>query len=143
MNDYINLTMNNIDKEHICCAIGDPKHQKGVFCKKEWTKSKLKDGHVFRKLNERGKVFIEYEPLNTAWTPISGDNYMYIYCLWVSGKFKGKGIAKELLEYAINDSKEKGMNGICILSSKKKKPFLSEKKFFEHYIEALLFCYLN
>ena len=133
MNDYINLTMNNIDKEHVCCAIGDPKHQKGVFCKKEWIKSKLKDGHVFRKLNERGKVFIEYEPLDTAWAPISGDNYMYIYCLWVSGKFKGKGIAKELLEYAINDSKEKGMNGICVLSSKKKKPFLSEKKFFEHF----------
>lgn len=50
-----------------------------------------------------------------------------------AGSFKGKGIAKELLEYAINDSKEKGMSGVCTLSSKKKKPFLSEKKFFEHY----------
>lgn len=58
MNKYINLTLDNIDKEHICCAIGDPKHQCGVNNKKEWIKGKLKDGHVFRKLNTRGKIFI-------------------------------------------------------------------------------------
>ena len=133
MNDYINLTADNIDKEHICCAIGDPKHQNGVDLKKEWIKSKLKDGHVFRKLNARGKIFIEYEPLETAWVPISGNNYEYIYCLWVAGSYKSKGIGKELLEYAINDSKQKGKSGICTLVSKKKKPFLGEKKFFEHF----------
>ena len=133
MNEYINLTADNIDKEHICCAIGDPKHQNGVDLKKEWIKNKLKDGHVFRKLNARGKIFIEYEPLETAWVPISGDNYEYIYCLWVAGSYKSKGIGKELLEYAINESKQKGKSGICTLVSKKKKPFLGEKKFFEHF----------
>ena len=133
MNEYINLTLENIDKEHICCAIGDPKHQNGVDNKKEWIKSKLSEGHVFRKLDARGKIFIEYEPIEAAWVPINGKNYEYIYCLWVAGSFKGKGIAKELLEYAINDSKEKGMSVICTLTSKNKKPFLGEKKFFEHY----------
>ena len=133
MNEYINLTLENIDDEHICCAIGDPKHQNGVNNKKEWIQCKLNEGHVFRKLNARGKIFIEYEPIENAWVPINGKNYEYIYCLWVAGSFKGKGIAKELLEYAINDSKEKGMSGICTLTSKKKKPFLGEKKFFEHY----------
>ena len=97
MNEYINLTLENIDEEHICCAIGDPKHQDGVNNKKKWIKSKLKEGHVFRKLNTRGKTFIEYEPIETAWVPINGKNYEYIYCLWVAGSFKGKGIAKELL----------------------------------------------
>lgn len=133
MNKYINLTLENIDKEHICCAIGDKKHQNGVNSKKEWIKGKLKDGHIFRKLDARGKIFIEYEPIETAWVPISGQNYEYIYCLWVAGSFKGKGIGKELLEYAINDSKEKGMSGICTLTTKKKKPFIGEKKFFQHY----------
>ena len=103
MNEYINLTLENIDQEHICCAIGDPKHQCGVNNKKEWIKEKLKDGHVFRKLNARGKIFIEYEPIETAWVPISGKNYEYIYCLWVAGSFKGNGIAKDLLEYCISD----------------------------------------
>lgn len=133
MNEYINLTVENIDKEHICCAIGDPKHQDGVDTKKEWIKKKLNEGHVFRKLNARGKTFIEYEPIETAWAPINGKNYEYIYCLWVAGSFKGKGIGKELLEYAIKDAKEKKMSGLCTLTSKKKKPFLGEKKFFEHF----------
>ena len=133
MNEYITLDENNIDKEHICCAIGDPKHQDGVDKTKEWIKSKLKDGHVFRKLDARGKIFIEYEPIETAWVPISGKNYMYIYCLWVAGSFKGKGIARELLEYAIDDAKKKKMSGICTLVTKKKKPFIGEKKFFEHF----------
>ena len=43
MNEYINLSLENIEEEHICCAIGDPKHQEGVDCKKEWIKNKLKD----------------------------------------------------------------------------------------------------
>ena len=51
MNEYINLTDDNINEEHICCAIEDPKHQYGVNCKKEWIKNKLKDGYIFRKLN--------------------------------------------------------------------------------------------
>ena len=58
---------------------------------------------------------------------------MYIYCLWVAGSFKGKGIARELLEYAIKDAKDKKKSGLCTLVSTKKKPFLGEKKFFEHF----------
>lgn len=78
MNEYINLTLENIDNEHICCAIGDKKHQAGVEAKKEWLKDKLSNGHVFRKLNARGKTFIEYEPLSSAWVPVNGANYLYI-----------------------------------------------------------------
>lgn len=133
MNNYINLDVDNIEEEHICCAIGDPKHQDGVDKKKEWMRERLANGHVFRKLDARGKIFIEYEPIETAWVPISGENYEYIYCLWVAGRFKGNGIARELLEYAITDAKDKNMSGICTLVAKKKKPFLGEKKFFLHF----------
>lgn len=126
---FINLTVENIDKEHLCCAISDKKHQMGVSAKKNWLKERIIEGHIFRKLDEKGKVFIEYAPLETAWVPIYGENYLYIYCLWVSGSFKGKGYAKSLIEYCINDAKEKGKSGVCILSSKKKKPYLSDKKF--------------
>ena len=41
MNEYINLTLENIDNEHICCAIGDKKHQIGVTCKKTWINIRL------------------------------------------------------------------------------------------------------
>ena len=125
---FINLTLDNLEHEHLCCAIADKKHQCGVATKKQWLKDRLVEGHVFRKLDVKGKVFIEYAPLETAWVPIRGENFLYIYCLWVSGSYKGKGYGKSLLEYCINDAKAQGKSGVCVLSSKKKKPFLTEKK---------------
>lgn len=130
---YKNLTIDNIENEHLCCAIADKKHQAGVISKKNWLKERIAEGHTFRKLDAKGKVFIEYAPLETAWVPVNGDNYIYIYCLWVSGSFKGKGYAKSLLEYCIDDAKKQGKSGVCILTSKKKKPFLSEMKFMLKY----------
>ena len=134
MNDrYINLTPESISKEHVCCAIADKKHQAGVDVKKGWLTERVAEGHVFRKLDEKAKVFIEYAPLEKAWVPVDGDNYLYIYCLWVSGSYSGKGYGKELLEYCIRDARSQNKSGVCILSSIKKKPFLSDKKFMHKY----------
>lgn len=130
---FINLNGDNIAEEHLCCAIADKKHQAGVSAKKAWLRDRITEGHVFRKLDAEGKVFIEYAPLETAWVPVLGENYMYIYCLWVSGSFGGKGYGKSLIEYCIHDAKEKGKAGVCVLSAKKKKPFLSDKKFLLKY----------
>lgn len=130
---YLNLTAENLDREHLCCAIADKKHQCGVSVKKTWLRERIGESHVFRKLDAKGKVFIEYAPLDKAWVPVIGDNYLYIYCLWVSGSFKGKGYGKELLEYCIADAKRQGRSGVCVISSKKKKPFLSDKKFMEFH----------
>jgi len=132
-NIFVNLTRDNLEQEHLCCAIADKKHQEGVAKKKAWLSRRLEEGHVFRKLDEKGKVFIEYAPLETAWVPVEGKNFLYIYCLWVSGKFKGQGLAKALLDYCIGDAKTRGCSGICVLSGKKKMPFLSDKKFFLKY----------
>lgn len=132
-NEFISLTTGNISSEHLCCAIADKKHQLGVDIKRRWLVDRIEEGHVFRKLNEKGKVFIEYAPLEKAWVPIFGDNYIYIYCLWVSGSFKGKGYGKELLVYCIADAKKQNKAGVCIISSKKKKPFLSDKKFMQKF----------
>lgn len=131
--EFKNIQLSNLASEHLCCAIADKKHQAGVKAKKTWLQDRIPEGHTFRKLDQNGKVFIEYAPLETAWVPILGDHYLYIYCLWVSGSFKGKGYGKSLLSYCITDGKSQGKSGICILSSKKKKPFLSEKKFMEKH----------
>ena len=132
-NNYINLTPDNLDGEHLCCAIADKKHQCGVDMKKDWLKGRLDEGHVFRKLDAKGKVFIEYAPLEKAWVPVIGENYSYIYCLWVSGSFKGKGYGKELLGYCIDDARKHGKSGVCTISSKKKKPFISDRRFMESF----------
>lgn len=64
-------------------------------------KSNFDKGLVFKRLDERGKVFIEYIPAENAWCPITADNYMYINCFWVSGKFKGQGYSNLLLQNAL------------------------------------------
>ena len=87
----------------------------GVEKKREWLLNRLKDGHVFLKLNEKATVFIEYEPIETAWVPISGSRYLYIHCLWVLGEYKGKGYGTELMKYAIADAKAQGKAGLCML----------------------------
>lgn len=130
---YINLDLQNIDDENICCAINSKKDLKGVEEKKNWLKEGLKENHVFRKLDERGKVFIEYDDLEKSLVPLIGENYIYIYCLWVSGKFKGQGHGKNLLNYCIEDAKKRNKSGICILSSKKKMPYLADRLFLEKY----------
>lgn len=125
--EYIRVTKENIDEEHICCAISNNKDVQ-VTSKKEWMKKCFEDGLVFLKSVERGKCFIEYIPAEHAWVPIIAENYMYIDCFWVSGAYKGHGYSNDLLNACIEESKEKGKIGLCILSAAKKKPFLSDPK---------------
>ena len=131
--EFINLTAENICEEHLCCIIRSKKPHPGVEAKRSWLSGQLKEGHVFRKLNTKGCCFIEYAPLEKAWVPITGDNFYYIYCLWVDGKLKGKGYGRELMEYCIADAREKGKSGICMLGAKKQKNWLSNQAFAKKY----------
>ena len=131
--DFINLTIENLFDEHLCCIIRSKKTHPGIDDKRQWLADRLKDGHVFRKLNAKATVFIEYAPLETAWTPILGDNYAYLYCLWVSGSCKGKGYGKSLMEYCLADIRKKGKSGICMLGAKKQKSWLSDQSFAKKY----------
>ena len=129
--DYIRVTKENLEKEHICCAISNNKDVQ-VSSKKAWLSDRFDEGLVFLKSVERGKCFIEYIPAENAWVPISAPGYMYIDCLWVSGSFKGHGYSTDLLNECIEDSKEKGKKGLCILCTAKKKPFLADPKFLKY-----------
>lgn len=127
--DFINLTVDNLADEHLCCIIRSKKFHPGIDAKKRWLSDRLKEGHVFRKLNVKATVFIEYAPLETAWVPITGDNYYYIYCLWVYGSPKGNGYGKSLMEYCLTDARRSGKSGVCMLGAKKQKAWLSDQSF--------------
>lgn len=127
--EFVNLTPENLGNEHLCCIIRSKKPHRGIDAKRQWLSDRLKEGHVFRKLNARATVFIEYAPLETAWVPVIGENYYYIYCLWVTGGDKGKGYGTSLMEYCIADAREKGKSGICMLGAKKQKHWLSDQSF--------------
>ncbi len=126
--EFVYINKDNLDKEHICCAITNNKDVK-VASKKAWLADRFEEGLVFLKSAERGKCFIEYIPAEYAWVPIEAEGYMYIDCLWVSGSLKGHGYSSDLLTACIKDSKAKGKKGLCILSAAKKRPFLSDPKF--------------
>lgn len=130
--DFVNLTTENLADEHLCC-IRTKKPHPGIDTKRQWLSDRLQEGHVFRKMNAKATVFIEYAPLETAWVPIIGDNYYYMYCLWVLGDAKGKGYGKELMEYCLADAKEKGKSGVCMLGAKKQKCWLSDQAFAKKY----------
>ena len=129
--EYIQVTKENIEKEHICCAISNNKDVQ-VISKKAWLTERFEEGLVFLKSVERGKCFIEYLPAENAWNPIEAEGYMYIDCLWVAGSFKGNGYSTDLLNACIEDSKNKGKKGLCILAAAKKKPFLADPKFLKY-----------
>ncbi len=127
--DYIRITKENLDQEHICCAMSG----KQSLAKKQWLKERFDEGLVFYRSVERGKCFIEFIPAENAWVPIKAPDYIFINCLWVSGSMKGHGYSNDLLDECIRSAKAQHKNGLCILSSvKKKKEFLADPKYLLH-----------
>lgn len=135
---YVTLTAENLDGHHLCCALGDPKHRDGVERKKAWLRERFPEGLVFRKLDVRGKAFIEYAPGEKAWRPVVADGWLVIHCLWVSGQLAGKGHGRALLESCLADARRQGKAGVVVAAARTKRPFLSDPAFFrKHGFEAV------
>ena len=88
--EYIRVTKENLEQEHICCAISNNKDVQ-VSSKKAWLAERFDEGLVFLKSVERGKCFIEYIPAENVWNTIVVDNQMYINRLWVSRRSTENG----------------------------------------------------
>ena len=124
--NYIHITKENIDKEHICCAMSG----KQSLVKKEWLRQRFEEGLVFYRSEERGKCFIEYIPAENAWVPIEAEGYLYINCLWIAGAMKGHGYSNDLLNACIRDARAQARRGVCILCAEgRKREFLADPKF--------------
>jgi GNAT superfamily N-acetyltransferase len=128
MENIIKIDKSNIDTEHICCAISDKKCKESYELKKDWLRQAFDNGYVFRRIDARAKVFIEYGPAEKGWIPIDAPNYLLINCFWVSGQYKGKGYGKELLRLAIEDAKSQGKDGLVTVVGTKKFHFMSDTK---------------
>lgn len=125
---FIRITTENIDAEHICCAMSNKQSDR----KKDWLRERFAEGLVFCRSEERGKCFIEYIPAENAWHPLDADGYLHIDCLWVSGALKSHGYSNDLLRECVRDAEAQEKKGLCILSSAKKKGFLADPKFLKH-----------
>ncbi len=128
MEPIVLLNALNIDNEHICCAFSDKKCQQGYQLKKQWLKREFDNGYVFRRIDARAKVFIEYGPAENGWVPIVANNYLLVNCFWVSGQYKGQGYGKQLLQLAINDATAQQKHGLVTVVGTSKFHFMSDTK---------------
>jgi ribosomal protein S18 acetylase RimI-like enzyme len=127
--DFLDLTAANIAQEHICCAIVGQQHQEGVDRKKTFLSSGFERGMVFRKLEVRGKVFIEYAPAEAAWRPVVAPGYLVIHCLWVSGRYKGRQLGRQLLQHCLEAAGNR--HGVVAVSGRR--PYLTDTRFYLHH----------
>lgn len=125
---FMNLTADILGEEHICCAITGKQHQEGVDRKKAFLAAGFDQGLVFRKLDVRGKVFIEYAPAEVAWRPVVAPGYLVIHCLWVSGRYKGQGLGRELLQFCLDGAREQ--HGVVAVAGRS--PYLTDTRFYLH-----------
>jgi GNAT superfamily N-acetyltransferase len=128
MERIITLDKSNIDNEHICCAISDKKCKESYELKKDWLRKEFENGYVFRRIDARAKVFIEYGPVEKGWVPIIAPNYLLINCFWVSGQYKDQGYGKVLLQLAFDDAISQGKDGLVTVAGTSKFHFMSDTK---------------
>ncbi|GAF96116.1 unnamed protein product [marine sediment metagenome] len=93
------------------------RQSQGYQKKLKWLKARFAEGMKIKmlKLPERG--FIEYLPGEYAWRAVKANGYMFIHCLWVVGKSKGKGYAALLLNECIKEAEKSGMQGVAVITS--------------------------
>jgi GNAT superfamily N-acetyltransferase len=128
MEKLITLNKSNLDHEHICCAFSDKKCKESYELKKDWLRLQFDKEYVFRRIDARAKVFIEYGPAEHCWIPVDAPNYLLINCFWVSGQYKGQGYGKELLKQAIDDAKTHKKDGLVTVVGTNKFHFMSDTK---------------
>ena len=114
----IDVNADNVEQTGFFCYMSKRKTE-GFQRKLNWLKARFAEGMRIKmfELPERG--FIEYLPGEYAWRAVDAKGYMFIHCLWVVGKSKGKGLAGILLDECINDAKQSGMNGVAMVTSER------------------------
>ncbi|HEX2919650.1 MAG TPA: N-acetyltransferase [Bacteroidales bacterium] len=128
MERIIKIDRSNIDREHICCAFSDKKCSKSYELKKDWLRKEFDNGYIFRRIDARAKVFIEYGPAEKGWAPVVAPDYLLINCFWVSGQYKGQGYGKELLRLAIDDAAAQQKSGLVTIVGTTKYHFMSDTR---------------
>ncbi|MCK4465252.1 MAG: GNAT family N-acetyltransferase [Bacteroidales bacterium] len=117
-NDFqlIEVNEGNVTETGFYCYMSK-KNTEGYRRKLNWLKARFAEGLKIKmlKLPERG--FIEYIPGEYAWRPVDAKGYMFIHCLWVVGRSKGKGLAAVLLNECIKDAQKEGMKGVAMITS--------------------------
>jgi N-acetylglutamate synthase-like GNAT family acetyltransferase len=119
----------NLDRLGFFCYKSKRK-SKGYAKKQVWLRDRLAEGLRLHMVYEDGvsKGFVESIPGRHAWRAVKARDYLFIHCIWVVGKAKGKGYGTILIEKCIQDASEMGLNGVAVLASEE--TWLTDRRFF-------------
>lgn len=115
----VNVSPENTEEHSFFCIknIKEP----GFKAKNKWFNKRYSEGlriKVVYSNDEKLVGFIEYVPAEFAWRPVDADNWLFIHCIMVyPNKYRSSGAATNLINEAISEAKEKGLNGVCTMSS--------------------------
>lgn len=114
----IDVTPANVDEVGFFCHMSRRKSA-GWQRKRQWLEARFAEGLRIKllDLSQGGRGFIEYIPGEFAWRPAEAARFMFIHCLWVVGKSKGKGYGSMLLEACLSDARRQGANGVAMVTT--------------------------
>jgi GNAT superfamily N-acetyltransferase len=113
------VDIDNVDETGFFCYMSKRK-EPGYIQKRDWLEGRFAEGMKIKVIHEiggRDTAFIEYIPGEYAWRAVQAKGFMFIHCLWVVGKGKGKGYGKALIDECVNDARAQKMKGVAMLTS--------------------------
>jgi len=116
--DLLTVTNDNVDGLGFFCCMSKKKSE-GYQRKLRWLKERFSEGMRIRLLALPERGFIEYIPGEHAWRAVQADGYMFVHCLWVVGKSKGKGFGATLLDECVADAQQSKMKGVAMVTSER------------------------
>ncbi|MCX6556087.1 MAG: hypothetical protein NTW95_01415 [Candidatus Aminicenantes bacterium] len=126
----VDVTAANIGEHPQAICFINPKHEHFLH-KVDWLKQQFENGLKIKLLYPAGAKravgFIEYVPGEYCWRGVNAKGYMFIHCLWTTGKtLQHKGMGALLIQAV--EAEAKGMLGVCVLASDKS--FMARKDIF-------------
>jgi GNAT superfamily N-acetyltransferase len=113
----VTLDKSNLGKIQMFCG-HSPSYRGGYNAKQAWMEKRLQEGMQYKLLQVDGQNagMIEYLPGDMAWRGVEAKGYLFIHCLWVIGRNRGKGYGRQLLRECMEDAS--GTNGVAVIASK-------------------------
>ncbi|MBI5548354.1 MAG: GNAT family N-acetyltransferase [Deltaproteobacteria bacterium] len=114
---FVDVDARSVDRLGFFCCMSKKKSE-GYQRKLRWVKERFSEGMRVKLLELPERGFIEYLPGEHAWRPVQdAEGWLFVHCLWVVGRSKGKGFGEALLGDCLAEAKKAGARGVAMIAS--------------------------
>ncbi len=100
------------------CGHKDPSKE-AYQHKFQWITERMSEGLKVKMLStpDDGVFgYIEYVPGERAWRAVNAENYMFIHCIYMEKRCKGRGYGTLLVKECVRDARKANMNGVAVVT---------------------------